>query len=716
MATLQNIRSKGPLLVIVIGLALFAFIAGDAWKAVTPHQSQDIGEINGKAVSAQEFQQMLEEYTEIIKLTSGLSALTEEQNSQIKDEVWNQYVNNRLIEDEAKKIGLTVTKEEIQAIIDAGVHPALQRTPFANPQTGMFDKDILKKFLVDYDNMVKSGQFSNNPYLTQYKAMYDFWIFVEKSLKQSRLAEKYQSLLANSILVNPVETQNSFESRVNQMDIQLAAIPYNSIPDSTVKVLESEVKSLYNKKKEQFRQYDETRDVKYINVRINASAQDRAALDNEMLNLTEQLREQQEDYTTFIRQSGSEYPYTDLYYNKTAYPLDILSRLDSVSIGETYGPYYNPSDNTLNSFKLLAKANLPDSIEFRQMEIYREGEDTKLLADSIVDAIKKGASFSALAEQYSIDGMGGQPNWISGQNYENSNVNAENLRYLQAITGLGVNEVTHLSFGEANVILQVTARKATKEKYKAAVVKRPVEFSKETYNKAYNDFSQFIAANPSLKDITANAEESGYALLERNDLHSSEHTIGGVKGSKEAIRWAFQNKTGEISPLYECGDGDQLLVVAVAGITKEGYRPYEDVKSQLVSEVIKDKKAEQLISDLKTKNISAFSQVTTIDKVVTDSIRHITLAAPTYVSALYSSEPAVSGYASALTTNKVSAPFKGNAAVFVINVYEKETLDEAFDAVSEQATLQNRYQSSLGRFINDLYLKAKVKDSRYLYF
>ena len=148
MATLQNIRSKGPLLVIVIGLALFAFIAGDAWKVLQPHQSQDVGEVNGESISAQDFQALVEEYTEVIKFSSGNSALSDEQTNQIKDEVWRTYVNNKLIEKEAKKLGLVVSKAEIQAIINAGVHPMLQQTPFRNPQTGAFDKDMLKKFLV----------------------------------------------------------------------------------------------------------------------------------------------------------------------------------------------------------------------------------------------------------------------------------------------------------------------------------------------------------------------------------------------------------------------------------------------------------------------------------------------------------------------------------------------------------------------------------------
>ena len=130
MATLQKIRSKGPLLVIVIGLALFAFIAGDAWQVLGPKQSTVAGEVNGKTITAKEFQDLLEEYTDVVKLTTGASSLTEEQNDQLKDEVWQTYVNNQLVSKEAKKLGLTVTDAEIQSILAQGTDPLLQQTPF----------------------------------------------------------------------------------------------------------------------------------------------------------------------------------------------------------------------------------------------------------------------------------------------------------------------------------------------------------------------------------------------------------------------------------------------------------------------------------------------------------------------------------------------------------------------------------------------------------
>ena len=712
MATLQKIRSKGPLLVIVIGLALFAFIAGDAWKVLQPHQGkQDVGEVNGEVLSAQDYQKMVDELSEVIKLTNGLNSLTEDQLNNVKDQVWQSYVNNKLIAEQAEKLGLKVTDAEIQSIIDQGTHPLLMQTPFRNPQTGMFDKDMLKKFLVDYANLNASQMPAQ--YVEYYQKMGAFWQFVEKTLAQSTLAEKYQNLVAKSLISNPVAAEDAFNSRTEQSDLLLAGVPYSSINDSTIQVSDSEIKDRYNEKKEQFKQLVETRDIRYIDVKVVPSDADRKAVEKEVTEYSNQLASTTADFGTFVRSTGSSVNYSDVPISKSVFPADVASRLDSTNVNEVYGPYYNQTDDSFNAFKLLAKVSSPDSIQFRQIQVYADTEEkTKTLADSIYNALKGGADFAAVAKIY---GQTGEATWINAQSWEGSELDADNSKFINTLLNQPVNELANLNMGQANLILQVMNKKSMQTKYKVAVVKREVEFSKETYNAAYNKFSQFVAQNTTIDSMVKNAEESGYTLMPRTDLSSAEHYVGGVRSTREALKWIFAAKPGEVSPLYECGENDHLMVVALDKIHEAGYRDINSVAEMLRAEIRRDKKAEKIMEEMKKYN--SIAQVKGMKDAVSDSVKHVTFSAPAYISVTRSSEPVIGAVAAKTAANKVSAPIKGNGGVYMIQVYAKEKGSEKFDAKQEEATLTNMAVRIAGnQIVNDLYQKAKVVDQRYLFF
>lgn len=711
MATLQSIRSKGPLLVIVIGLALFAFIAGDAWKVLQPHQGrQDVGEVNGEKLSAQEYQKMVDEFSEVIKLTNGLNSLNEDQLTNVKDQVWNTYVTNQLIAGEAEKLGLTVTDKELQAVIDEGTNPLLMQTPFRNPQTGAFDKDMLKKFLVEYANLGSSQMPAQ--YVEYYQKLGNFWTFVEKTLRQSLLASKYQNLIAKSLISNPVAAEDAFKGRTEQSDLLLAGVPYASISDSTITVSDEEIKNLYNERKESYKQPVETRDIQYIDVHVVPSAEDRGAVLKEVTEFTDQLDKTTTDYASFVRSTGSTVNYTGVAINKTSLPQDVAARLDSASVNEVYGPYYNAGDDSYNTFKILAKTTAPDSIQFRQIQVMADTEARRTeLADSIFNAIKGGADFAEVAKAY---GQTGEATWVNAMSWEGAALDADNLKYIQTLINQPVNELKNLKVGQANLILQVMSKKAMKPKYDVAVIKCPVEFSKETYNDAYNKFSQFVAQNTTLEDMKKNAEEAGYTVIPCSDFTSDSHYVGNIHSTQEALRWIFNAKAGEVSPLYECGDNDHMIMVGVEAINKKGYVNINKVANMLRNEIIRNKKAEQLMGQM--KDFNSLAQIKEMKDAVSDSVKHVTFNAPAYISVTHASEPAISAYASKTDVEKVSAPIKGNAGVYMIQVYAKDKGSEEFDAKKEESALSSMSSAYANQCISELREKGKVTDQRYLYF
>ena len=698
-------------MVIVIGIALFAFIAGDAWKIFQPHQGrQDIGEINGEKISAQDYQKLVDEYTEVIKLTNGLASLNETQLASVKDQVWQSYVNNKLIAEQAEKLGLTVTDAEIQAIIDEGTHPLLMNTPFRNPQTGAFDKDMLKKFLVDYSNLSTSQIPSQ--YVEYYQTMGNFWNFVEKTLRQSALAEKYQNLISKSLIANPTSAEDAFKARTEQSDLLMAAVPYSAINDSLVKISDDEIRSLYNERKEQFKQLAETRDIRFVDIQVLPSDADRKAVLDEVTEYSEQLNNTTADYAAFIRSTGSSVSYSDIPVNKSVLPSDVVARLDSIGMNEVFGPYYSQADDSYNAFKIIAKVNAPDSIQFRQIQVYADTEEkTKTLTDSIYDALKGGANFEEIAKVY---GQTGESTWVSANTWEGSQLNSENEEFIKTLLSQPVKEIAKLNIGQANIILQVMNKKSMQDKYKVAVIKRNVEFSNDTYNEAYNKFSQFVAQSNSIEELEKNAEEYGYTVIPRSDFSSAEHYVGGVPSTKEVIRWIFGAKEGAVSPLFECGNNDHIMVAALDRINPVGYRNINSVADMLRAEIRRDKKAEMIMADM--KSCTSIDQAKAVKNAVSDTVKHVTFSAPAYISLTRGSEPVIGAVASKTAVNATSAPVKGNAGVYMVQVLSKENGKETFDVKSEESTLSNMYYRFATQFINDLYQKSKVVDNRYLYF
>lgn len=715
MAALGKIRSKGGILVGAIGLALFAFLAGDAARScdgIKGEARQQIGEILGKKISVQDYQKLIDEYQSAIKFTMQRDNLTDQELKQVEDQVWQQLVSNRVIEADAEKVGLTVTEKEIQNVLNEGTNPMLVQTPFVNQQTGRFDVNALKQFFDSY-NKAKAAK---SPQVEQMQPIYDYWLFVEKNLRAQLLGQKYQALLASCVLSNKAEAKMAFKDNNEESQIQLASLAYSTVKDADVKVTDDDLKAKYAELKPAFRQNVETRDIKFVDFQIKASAADRSQVVKEMNDFQKQLASAG-DPAAVVSKSGSEIPYLGLPVSNKAYQQypDIASKIDSLSVGTT-GVVENAQDNTLNIIRVLSKAQLADSIQFRQINIAAATPDeARAKADSIQKALAGGADFDALAKRY---GQTGEKVWFTGQQYEMApSMNQDNRTFINALLNGEVNATQNLALTQGNIILQVLDKKAFTTKTTAAVIKKVVDFSKATRSNAYNKFSEFVAKSSTVADLEKNAPKSGYQVQSLNDISTAEHYVGGIPGTRDALKWLFEAKQGEVSPLYECGNNDHLLVIALTAVHPQGYRSWDDaqVKEILKREVIKDKKAEKLMAKLKGVNSIAAAQA---KGAKVSSVNQITFAAPAFVQATGSVEPALSGAVAGTAAGKFSkAPVKGNAGVYVFQVVKKSM--RAGSKYDETLVMQQAVQANMqlvGNFMQDLILKAKVVDNRYLFF
>lgn len=719
MTALGKIRSKGILLIIIIGLGLFAFIAEEAFRScngIKGQNSQQIGEVLGEKIYVQDFQKLLEEYQDAMKLTMRTDNLSEDQLNQLKDQVWQQLVSERVMKEDCKKLGLTVTEDELQNVLNDGTNQLLTQTPFVNQQTGRFDVSILKQFIDAYR---KAEASNNSQQLDQMRPAYNYWLFVEKNLRTQLLAQKYQSLLANCVLSNKVEAKMAFNEENEEAQIQLASIAYNTIKDADIKVTDEEFKAKYEELKPAFRQQQETRDVKMVDVQVKASATDRAQLQKDMAGYQKQLAAAA-DPTQVVSKSGSMIQYIGLPVSGKAFQQhpDIASKIDSMAVGTT-GVVENTKDNTYNIVRILSRTELPDSVEFRQIQVGGKTlEAARASADSIQKALAAGGDFQAIAKRYGQDST---TTWFTGAMYEQaSTMSQDNRAYIEALLNGAVGSTQNIELTQGNVVIQVLNRKAMKSKAVAAVIKKEIRFSDNTYSKAYNRFSQFVTqSQASLADLQKHATKFGYTVQDLNDFATSSHTVGNVGGSgiRDAIKWIFEAKEGQVSQLFEAGkENDHLLVLCMTKIHPQGYRPWDDaqVKEILKREVIRDKKAEMIMAKLKGVNSIAAAQA---KGAKVSTVNQITFAAPAFIQATGAAEPALSGAVAATAQGKFcSAPVKGNAGVYVFQVVKKQMRPAKYNEEQQIQMCRQRAMQYMGNFMQDLVFGAGVVDNRYLFF
>ncbi len=697
-------------------LGLIGFIATD-WTRVVEIFSMSshnvVGNINGKDIELQEFNNKVDEYTNVIKASNGIANLTDEQMQGIRDQVWQNLVETELIASETDELGLTVTDKELQQILIKGEHPMLQQTPFTNQQ-GKFDYTLLKQTMDQCSEILNTPE-SSSDLVEQAQSLVQWWKFMENNLRNTILAQKYQSLLASCILSNPVAAQQNFDARTNEKTLLMAALPYSSIMDSEIEVTDKDLKAKYNELKDLFEAPVETRSIKYIDIAVKASKEDEADLNAQMNEYAQQLNDGVAP-AKVIREARSLVAYSTLPVSKKALPADISSQVDTMKAGQQVGPYYNSADNTMNIVRLISEQTLPDSIQYRIIGI--PGMDMTIAeksADSIMNAINAGTPFDTIAKKYN---QSGEKVWMTSAQYEGMSIDDANKKFIQTITTATAGSLQKVVLdGQSVIVLNVLETRNPIKKFDVAVVKTAVEFSKQTYDKAFSNFSSFLAGKDA-EAIDTMAAKAGYRVLEEDNIYSNVHTVGGVSSTRDALRWIFNEdtKVGDVSPLYECGNNDHLMCVVLTGITPKGYLSWEqeDVKRYLTDEVIKDKKAKMLQDKLAAAK--SVAEVAKLSGAVSDTLFRVTFAQPVFVRKVGQMEPALSGVSSLDEKGTFKTAVRGNGAVYAYEVLAADKQDTKFDEKAERDMLVQTTLRFIGGFQAELYDKADIEDRRYIFY
>jgi len=716
MAALQKIRSRGVLLVSIIALALFLFVAGDLFRGLESlfqQSSQQIGEVNGKSVSIQDYQKMVDDLQTYYEIVQQKSSFSEDELNRIKDEAWQTYVQSQLIQNQCEELGLAVSDNEISDVVKSGYSQMLQVPMFMNQQTNRYDYAMVNTFLTEYKKLKDAG--SQVP--EAYEKIYKYYLFAQRQIRDQLLTQKYQALLSQSFLSNKVEAKLAFDSRADESDLLLAAIPASSVKDDAVTVTDEDIKAKYNEDKEKYLQLIETRDIKIVDIQVVASDADKKAAEDEMADAAAKLTAATTNTAAgnAARQAASLIPYSDVYKTKDAFPNMISSTLDSVAVGTVTKPAFDVMTNTYYTYKLLGKATQPDSVLFRQIGVIGKDEaDIAKKADSIMTALSSGAQFKDLAKKYN---QTGDSTWIATSQYGNAALDADNTLYINTLYGMNAGENKKLKLENGStIILQVMKTANPVTKYNVAAVVKELKFSDETYNKEYNKFSSFVAENTTLEQIEANAPKNGYTVRPIEDVTVAAHNIANIRATRDALKWVFDGaKVGNVSQLYECGNNDHLLLVALTGINPAGYRSMDKLKDALTDEIKMEKKVAQIYE--KAKNTKSMAEAKKIADVVVDTVKHVSFSAPTFIAATSSSEPLVSAVAAKTAKGAFANAIKGKNGVYFFQVLDKTKTSEKFDEKAEQSSLaMTNFRNASSAIINALYLKANVKDNRYKFF
>ena len=687
MAVLEKLRGWGIVLSILVALPLLLFIIDPSqiMSAVQSFSSKyDVGKIGGKKVSYTEFQTETDRLSKVYEMISGNSTSGEEQQNQIREEVWNSYVMDNLFLKNARAAGINVGSKEIVDLASGeNLSPIVQQL-FGN-----------KENVVDFVRSISEDESGRTSVI---------WEYVKKQVSDAQYMSKYNSLFVNSDYLNSLTIARMISDNNITSDVEYVMVPYTFATDSTVVVSSEEIQKYYKDHKKDFRQ-KATREIEYTLFEVKPSDKDRAEARAAFEKLYDEFSTT-DKVKAFIQQN-SYYSYTDKYF-KGGDLRSLNRQVDEFVGGNDSGvsEIIEDGDN-LYAVRILGTAQIPDNIDLSLIVL--AGAKAKHDADSLLNVLKGGADFAAVAAENSLDQRSAENGGAIG-NFTQNNI----IPGLESAFSAKVGEPFIANAGGYTYIAKVTAANDPSLKKRIAIFQKTINPSSETNSIYYNKASRLATlAAGSYKNyraaIDSNAVADAYSRPEK--INEGTDNYSGVKHSKEVTRWAFDNKPGKASGVITV-DNKYFFVVAVKSAAKEGYTPVSEVSEMIKNRLYSDKYAAKKTADVKAE-IEGLNTLEAIADKLGTTVSHQEDLASSLRSR--SEDPKFLGAVTAAKEGVLTGPVAGSMGTYIFKVNSRET-GEAFtdgDARNNRTQMVGYTAQMIVPLMMD---DADVKDNRARFF
>ena len=695
MGLMTSLRNRAGLVIFVIGLAIIAFLLGDIINVGTPFwqsSQNEVGSVNGESIDYQTFNAQVDQTNAMYQQQMG-GTVSPQMRGFAVQQVWNQYLTQNLLNQEVSKIGLQVGKDELNSML-FGNNPSPQIVQaFTNPETGQFDRNYL--------NMVVEQSKSNPEIQAQ-------WEGLLTNVHDERLNQKYTNLINNSIYTTALEAEYDYNSRNKLANFKYVMLDYASVNDSEINLTDADYKEYYDKNKKAFSNPEETRTIEYALFDAAPTAADSSSVLAEIQKLKTELAESTNDSSFVSIHSETKYPVR--FYSKG----QISPGLDSVAFtaaaGTVIGPVLN--DNTYEIAKVIQVKTSPDSVNASHILLnpVAEGgvDKAQAKADSIVNLLQGGASFTALAVEFSAD-PGSKDN--GGELGTITRGMIEELDEVLFDGQTGDVKIVTTNYGVH--IVKVNRQIGRSPIAKLAIVDRAIHPSKETTDAAYSKANEFFSA-VTTGDFDQIAKQQNVTILKNERTTAMDNMFSGVEVPRDLIRWAFQADKGQLGErIYE--SDNHFIVARLAEVQPQGIQSLESVKP-LIEPVVKNLVKARMLKEKMNNAINGSSSIDQIGEKLqknVQSVENVALANPVIPGVAM--EGRVVGTLFGLQPNKPSDAIEGKQGVYAVQVvgFSNPSALAGEELQNQQKQLTStKAQRSWSVILKALQDNAKIVDNR----